>query len=88
MNVIEGFKYMCERMGKEYICKFDEEIVPEDFTEYEPDIVISLGGDRTYLRTSAVVTNSEVPVVGVHTYPHLQVGNFCRNMILERHRMK
>ena len=43
-------------------------MTPEDITP-DTDLVISLGGDGTFLKTASMVKDTSVPVLGVNTDP-------------------
>jgi len=43
-------------------------LTPEDISD-EIDLVVSLGGDGTFLKTSSMVPDSEKPILGINTDP-------------------
>ena len=44
-------------------------------------LVISCGGDGTYLRTSSMIPNSNTPVLGVNTDPGRSLGILCSKFL-------
>lgn len=50
-------------------------LTPEDTKD--KSLVISLGGDGTYLRTSSMIDNSNVPILGINTDPGRSLGILC-----------
>lgn len=44
-------------------------------------LVISLGGDGCFLRTSSLCTSSETPMLGVNTDPSRSLGILCGKFI-------
>jgi NAD kinase len=80
-------------MGKDVVMKKDLELKQSDITDR--DLLISLGkrtigsylpmlclgGDGTYLRTSGVIENSELPILGLNTDPSRSTGYLCNHKI-------
>ena len=50
-------------------------------------LVISVGGDGTYLRTSSMIESSSVPLLGINTDPGRSLGILC-GKFLYKHRSK
>lgn len=44
-------------------------------------LYISIGGDGTYLRTSGVITNQDLPLLGINTDPTRSTGHLCTSKI-------
>jgi NAD kinase len=44
-------------------------------------LIISLGGDGTYLRTTSMVCESEVPMLGINTDPGRSLGILCSKFL-------
>ena len=44
-------------------------------------MVISLGGDGTFLKTASMIKNSNIPILGVNTDPARSVGCLCNRKI-------
>ena len=44
-------------------------------------LVISLGGDGTYLRTSSMIENNKVPILGINTDPARSLGILCSKFL-------
>jgi NAD kinase len=47
----------------------------------DKSLVVSLGGDGTYLRTSSMMDNSEVPLLGINTDPARSLGILCSKFL-------
>lgn len=43
------------------------DVTQEDFED--KDIIMSLGGDGTFLKTASYIKNSQKPILGVNTDP-------------------
>ena len=52
-----------------------QNLSPKDFAGY--DLILSVGGDGTFLEVSHYIHNSNVPLLGVNSDPHRSVGYFC-----------
>jgi len=48
---------------------------PEDFVG--KDLIFSLGGDGTFLKTASMVQVNTLPILGVNTDPVRSVGHLC-----------
>jgi NAD+ kinase len=59
------FRHLAEEMP-DVMSATDYDVVDE-LGAHEPDYVVSLGGDGTFLRTAAWIGGREVPVIGVNT---------------------
>ena len=46
-------------------------------------LVISLGGDGTYLRTASMMTNPDIPLLGINTDPDRSMGILCGKFIFK-----
>jgi NAD kinase len=77
-------------MGKDVIMKKDLELKDSDISDR--DLLISLGnynvytidiigGDGTYLRSSGVIENSDLPILGLNTDPSRSTGFLCNHKI-------
>jgi len=44
-------------------------------------LVITLGGDGTYLRTASMIHNPHVPLLGINTDPGRSLGVLCGKFI-------
>jgi NAD kinase len=45
------------------------------------DLTMNIGGDGTYLRTSGVIENSDLPILGLNTDPSRSTGFLCNHKI-------
>jgi NAD+ kinase len=57
----------------------DYQLVDEDF--HNKNLIMSLGGDGTFLKTASMVLTSRVPILGVNTDPTRSVGHLCSKKI-------
>ena len=44
-------------------------------------LIISLGGDGTFLRTSSMIDNCETPILGINTDPGRSLGILCSKFL-------
>jgi NAD kinase len=44
-------------------------------------LVISLGGDGTYLRTASMIKSRDVPILGINTDPGRSLGILCSKFL-------
>lgn len=69
----------CHRHNKEVIVKNETFLTKED-TE-NVDLIISLGGDHTYLHTSSYLSDCTKPLMGINTQVLTENGNLLGNKI-------
>jgi len=62
-----------EEKGREVRVQRDYLLKEEDFEGV--DLVCSLGGDGTFLKTASMIKSSNLPIVGVNTDPARSVGH-------------
>ena len=55
------------------------DVTQQDFED--KDIIMSLGGDGTFLKTASYIKNSQKPILGVNTDPQRSVGMLCNRKI-------
>jgi NAD+ kinase len=48
----------------------------------EKDLVVSIGGDSTYLQAAGIITNSGVPLLGINSDPQIRTG-FLANLSID-----
>ena len=46
------------------------------------DMVVSVGGDSTYLQSAGIIVNSRIPLLGVNSDPSRRTG-FLTNIAIE-----
>lgn len=46
------------------------------------DMVVSIGGDSTYLQSAGIIVNSKIPLLGVNSDPSRRTG-FLTNIAIE-----
>ena len=59
-------------MGKEVVVKSEQEATVEDMQGV--DCVVSLGGDHTFLRASALIWDRRIPILGINTNRDVYTG--------------
>jgi len=47
----------------------------------EIELVLSLGGDGTFLKTASMIKNRQMPILGVNTDPKRSVGCLCNRKV-------
>ena len=47
----------------------------------EIDLVLSLGGDGTFLKTASMMNDRSLPILGVNTDPQRSVGCLCNRKV-------
>ena len=65
--------------GRDVRVKRDYQLVPEDFADR--DMIFSLGGDGTFLKTASMIKDNTLPVLGVNTDPTRSVGHLCSRKV-------
>jgi len=65
--------------GRDVKVKRDYQLVAEDFVER--DMIFSLGGDGTFLKTASMIKDNTLPVLGVNTDPTRSVGHLCSRKV-------
>lgn len=63
--MIEAFK----ESGRDVKVKQDYQLTADDLADPEIELVLSLGGDGTFLKTASMITNRQMPILGVNTDP-------------------
>ncbi len=64
-KVIEAF----ESTGRDIKIKQDYQLTDDDLADPEIELVLSLGGDGTFLKTASMIKNRHMPILGVNTDP-------------------
>ena len=65
--------------GRDVRVKRDYQLIPEDFEDR--DVIFSLGGDGTFLKTASMIFDNPLPVLGVNTDPTRSVGHLCSRKV-------
>ncbi len=85
--MIDCFKSYAEKMGKEVVERSETDVGPDDMRDV--DCVVSLGGDHTFLRASALIWDRKVPILGINTNRDVYTGvlnpHFIDHDQMERH---
>jgi len=55
--------------------KQEMNLVPQDYKG--KSLVVSLGGDGCFLRSSCMLTDPDIPILGVNTDPGRSLGILC-----------
>ena len=64
-KVIQAF----QESGRDVRVKQDYQLTAEDLADPEIELVLSLGGDGTFLKTASMIQNRQMPILGVNTDP-------------------
>ena len=70
-----------KRMGMEPILRKEVDLEDSDLTQ-DIDMVVSVGGDSTYLQSAGIIVNSRIPLLGVNSDPSRRTG-FLTNIAIE-----
>ena len=62
----------------------DYQLQPKDLENI--DLVCSLGGDGTFLKTSSIIKNPDLPIIGINTDPARSVGHLCNRRVYHDHK--
>jgi NAD kinase len=71
-------------MGKKVTIKNDDELQPTDILG--TDLVVSMGGDHTFLHASALIWDKRIPILGINTYPTMFQGALNMHSIEHKER--
>jgi len=63
---------MAKKMGKNVTVKYEEDLTKEDVKN--KDIIVSLGGDHTYLVASALIWDRRIPILGINSNSKVYTG--------------
>ena len=85
-GVVDVFTEMATKMGKNVKVIYDEEVQQNDIKDV--DLVITLGGDHTYLRGSALIWDRRIPLLGINTYSKAFTGALATQAIDYHDRFK
>lgn len=76
-KVIQAFK----ESGRQIKVKQCYQLTDEDLADPEIDLILSLGGDGTFLKTASMINNRHTPILGVNTDPQRSVGCLCNRKV-------
>lgn len=76
-KVIEAF----QQAGMDVTVKQCFQLEDSDVEDPEIDLVLSLGGDGTFLKTASKIKNRSLPILGVNTDPQRSVGCLCNRKV-------
>jgi len=68
-------------MGIEPILRKEVDLEDSDLAQ-DIDMVVSVGGDSTYLQSAGIIVNSRIPLLGVNSDPSRRTG-FLTNIAIE-----
>jgi len=63
--VIQAFK----ESGRAVTVKQDYQLTEEDLADPGIELILSLGGDGTFLKTASMIRNRQMPILGINTDP-------------------
>ncbi len=64
------------------IVRKEVELEDSDLTQ-DIDLVVSIGGDSTYLQSAGIIVNSRIPLLGINSDPMRRTG-FLTNIGIEQ----
>ena len=64
-KVIQAFK----QSGRSVTVKQDFMLTEDDLADPGIELILSLGGDGTFLKTASMIKNRHMPILGVNTDP-------------------
>ena len=76
-QVIEAFR----QSGRTVNVKQDYQLEEEDLEDPEIELILSLGGDGTFLKTASMIKDRHMPILGVNTDPQRSVGCLCNRKV-------
>ena len=76
-QVIQAFK----DSGRQVEVKRDYLVEKSDFEDENIELILSLGGDGTFLKTASMINNRLIPILGVNTDPQRSVGHLCNRKV-------
>ena len=79
-KVIQAF----QESGRDVRVKQDYQLTAEDLADPEIELVLSLGGDGTFLKTASMIQNRQMPILGVNTDPQRSVGCLCNRKVFHK----
>jgi NAD kinase len=79
MEGVNAFLQSAQDAGKECTVKFEYELTKED--SEGKDLIVSLGGDHTYLVASAYAPDCSLPILGINTQIMTEMGSLVSNEI-------
>lgn len=68
-------------MGIEPILRKEVDLEDSDLAQ-DIDMVVSVGGDSTYLQSAGIIVNSRIPLLGINSDPSRRTG-FLTNIAIE-----
>jgi len=86
VGVIDTFVKAGIAAGHNIICKQECEVSREDAKD--ADLLVTLGGDHTFLLASSLIKNNETPLLGLNTYREMFTGALTTGGIDYRHRQR
>lgn len=74
---VEAFVNECGHHGYDVTVAHEKTLQPEDVLG--KDLVIAMGGDHTFLKSSSICDSTKVPILGINTYRAVQFGAHLQN---------
>ena len=78
---MERFLKHSKLMGMQPTLKKEIDLEDSDLAQ-DMDMVVSIGGDSTYLQSAGLIVNSKIPLLGVNSDPSRRSG-FLTNIAIE-----
>jgi len=79
-EVVEGFMTEARKYDMNPTLKKEVELEESDIQD--KDLVVSIGGDSTYLQSAGIITDSSIPLLGINSDPMIRTG-FLANLGIE-----
>ena len=79
-EVVEGFMTEARKYDMNPTLKKEVELEESDIQD--KDLVVSIGGDSTYLQSAGIITDSSIPLLGINSDPMIRTG-FLANVSIE-----
>ena len=73
----QAFIKAAEEYGKQIVIKTDRDLTLDDTKD--KDLIISMGGDHTYLTSSSIAYDCSIPILGINTQILSELGILAGN---------
>jgi len=70
--VLDIFENNLKKAGKDVTRKYVINVTEDDIKDN--DLVMTLGGDSTFLRAAAGIKDQSIPIIGINTDPRFSQG--------------
>ena len=79
-SVVETFMSEATKHNMSPVLKKEDDLDEADIQE--KDLVVSIGGDLTYLQSAGIINDCNVPLLGINSDPPVRTG-FLANVSIE-----